>query len=177
MQIRSLAQRLTEELLTRCLLRGKVVFRGKNTEARYLPQDQMQADRKQFTDPRDGEAEYTQPTSPLPSLSPSHWASADYPQFAAPNSAQGQVTCRCKGVWAQRKEERRAGCVCEWGAGWGAGGRFTALKICSNEMRVPGRCWTVTDAKSGILWAMTIYHQHQHYHHHYHHHYHCCYHR
>ena len=23
-------------------------------------------------------------------------------------------------------------------------------------MRVPGRCWTVTDAQSGILWATTI---------------------
>ena len=37
MQIRSLAQRLIEELLTRCLLRGRAVFRGKNMEARYLP--------------------------------------------------------------------------------------------------------------------------------------------
>ena len=78
----------------------------------------MEADRRQFTDPGDGEAEYTQPTSPLPSLSPSHWVSADYPHLAAPNSAQGQGTCRCKGSWAQRREESRAGCVCE---GWGGG--------------------------------------------------------
>ena len=70
MQIRSLAQRLIEELLTRCLLRGRVVFRGKNSEARYLPQDQMEADRKQFTDPRDGEAEYTHSPPPLFRASP-----------------------------------------------------------------------------------------------------------
>lgn len=114
----------------------------------------MEADRRQSTDSGDGEAEYTQPTSPLLSLSPSHWVSADYPHSAAPNSDQGQGTCTCKGSWAQRREESRARCVCV-GRG-GAGGRYTALKICSNEMRVPGRCWTVTDAQPGILWAMTI---------------------
>ena len=117
----------------------------------------MEADRRQFTDPGDAKAKYMQLTSPLPSLSapppPPHWVSADEPHLASPNSAPGQGTCRCKGSWAQRREESRAGGVC---GGGGAGGRYIALKICSNEMRVPGRCWTVTDAQSGILWAMTI---------------------
>ena len=117
----------------------------------------MEADRRQFTDPGDGKAEYTQLTSPLPSLSapPPHptgflliiltWLHLTRPKGKEPADVRAP---------GHREGKRAELGVCV--VGGGASGRYIALKICSNEMRVPGRCWTVTDAQSGILWATTI---------------------